>query len=81
MERNQILSQLQDIFNTVFLDDVKVSPELSAGDVDEWDSLTHITLVVAVEKAFQVKFRTGEVEATRNVGEFADLIQRRIGEK
>ena len=54
-----------------------VKPELSAKDVPEWDSLMHISLLVSVEKAFLVRFRVGEVEATRNVGEFADLILKR----
>jgi len=45
--------------------------------VPEWDSLIHISLLVAVEKAFGVRLRVGEVEATTNVGEFADLILRR----
>jgi len=48
--------------------------------VPEWDSLIHITLLVAVERAFKVRFRVGEVEATTNVGEFADLIVRRTTE-
>ena len=43
----------------------------------EWDSLTHISLMVAVEKAFGVRFRVGEVENTQNVGEFANLILKR----
>jgi len=57
---------------------VKLTPQLSAQDVEEWDSLTQISLMVAVEKEFNVRFRVGEVEATKNVGEFADLIARRV---
>jgi acyl carrier protein len=54
---------------------------LSAEDVEEWDSLLQISIVVAIEKEFGVRFRVGEVEATRNVGEFADLILRRLVER
>jgi len=49
-------------------------------DVPEWDSLLHISLMLAVESAFKIRFRVGEVEATRNVGDLADLIIKRIEE-
>jgi acyl carrier protein len=80
MTRTEILDKMQAVFNDVFLEDVKVTPELSADDVEEWDSLLQITLVLGVEKAFNVRFRVGEVEATKNLGDFADLIQRRMSE-
>jgi acyl carrier protein len=81
MNHEQILGGLQQVFDNVFVQPPIVTPELSANDVEEWDSLSHISLVVAVEKHFGVKFRVGEVEATRNVGEFADLIARRLSER
>lgn len=74
----EVLKRLQSIFDELFLDEVIVTPELSARDVEEWDSLLHISLVVAVEEAFDVKFRVGEVEATKTVGDFADLIVQRM---
>ncbi|MEG9434852.1 acyl carrier protein [Edaphobacter sp. HDX4] len=80
MTQTEILAKMQTVFDDVFLDDVKVTPELSADDVEEWDSLLQISLVLGVEKAFNVRFRVGEVEATKNLGEFADLIQRRMSE-
>ena len=80
MTRIEILDKMQTVFNDVFLEDVKVTSELSADDVEEWDSLLQITLVLGVEKAFNVRFRVGEVEATKNLGDFADLIQRRMSE-
>lgn len=80
MNQTEILAKMQTVFDDVFLDDVKVTPELSADDVEEWDSLLQISLVLGVEKAFNVRFRVGEVEATKNLGEFADLIQRRMAE-
>jgi acyl carrier protein len=72
---------LQAIFDDLFLEPVSLTPALTAKDVPEWDSLMHISLVVAVEKAFGVRFRVGEVETTRNVGEFADLILKRTQER
>lgn len=80
VDRDQVLAELQTVFDSIFLDPVTVTPELSAKDVPEWDSLLQVSLVVAVERHFQVRFRVGEVEATSNVGEFAALIARRSNE-
>jgi len=78
MTQAQVIEKLQHIFDDVFVAPVTVTPELSANDVDEWDSLTHISLMVAVEKAFNVRFRVGEVEATENLGQLATLIANRL---
>jgi acyl carrier protein len=79
LEETEVLSRMQLIFDELFLDEVIVTPELSAADVEEWDSLLHISLVVTVEEIFGIKFRVGEVEATRNIGEFIRLILVRFG--
>ena len=81
MNQAEVIAKLQTIFDDLFLEPVSLTPVLSAKDVPEWDSLTHISLLVAVEKAFSVRFRVGEVEGARNVGEFADLILRRMQER
>jgi acyl carrier protein len=81
MTQAQVLERLQPIFDELFLAAPTVTAELTAHDVEEWDSLTQITLVVTVEKAFGVRFRVGEVEGTKNVGEFADLIVKRSRER
>ncbi len=80
MNQSEVIARLQTIFDTVFLEPVVLTPTISARDVPEWDSLTHISLLVAVEKAFSVRFRVGEVETAKNVGEFADLIVKRMQE-
>jgi acyl carrier protein len=77
MNQTEVIAKLQIIFDTVFLEPVVLTPAISAKDVPEWDSLTHISLMVAVEKAFGVRFRVGEVETAKNIGEFADLIRKR----
>ena len=77
MNQADIIAKLQTVFDAVFLEPVVLTPAISAKDVPEWDSLTHISLMVAVEKTFGVRFRVGEVENARNVGEFADLILKR----
>ena len=80
MNQAEVIAQLQTIFDTVFLEPVVLTPQISAADVPEWDSLTHISLMVAVEKSFGVRFRVGEVENAKNVGDFADLILKRKSE-
>lgn len=78
MTETEIIARLQTIFDDIFLDPPKLTPELSAKDVPEWDSLLQISLMLAVEKAFAIRFRVGEVERTKNIGEFAKLIEKRI---
>jgi acyl carrier protein len=81
INKAEILDRLQQVFDKVFLDPVVVTAELSAKDVAEWDSLLHISLVMAVEREFGIRFRVGQVEATKNVGDFADLIGKRLTDK
>jgi acyl carrier protein len=76
MDQSEIYQKLAGIFQNVFDDDsIRVRPELTADDVDEWDSLSHIRLVLTVEKAFGVKFSASEIGKLKNVGEFVDLIR------
>jgi acyl carrier protein len=81
MTQTEVIARLQLIVDDIFLDPPQLKPELTAKEVPEWDSLLQISILVATEKAFNVRFRVGEVEAAKNVGEFADLIVRRMGEK
>ncbi|CAN7196169.1 acyl carrier protein [Rhizobacter sp. LjRoot28] len=78
MNQDAIYEKLTAIFHDVFDDDsIVVTPELTADDVDEWDSLSHIRLVLAVEKKFGLKFSAAEVGRLKNVGEFVALISSR----
>lgn len=75
MSHDALYAKLTDIFHDVFDDEgIVVTPELTADDVDEWDSLSHIRLVLAIEKKFGLKFSAAEVGRLKNVGEFAALI-------
>jgi acyl carrier protein len=76
MTQSEVIARLQPIFDDLFMEKVELTPELTAHDVEEWDSLLQISIALAVEKHFGVRFRVGEVEATKNVGDFADLIAR-----
>jgi acyl carrier protein len=76
MEASSIYDQLTGIFRDVFDDeDLVVTPEMTAADVEEWDSLNHIKLVLSVEKNFGLRFSAAEVGSLVNVGEFVNLIQ------
>jgi len=77
MEIDTVYTMLGDVFGSVFEEPVTLSPELSAEDVEEWDSLTHLRLMLTVEKVFKVKFSAAEVGRLKNVGELAQLIQTR----
>jgi acyl carrier protein len=79
MDEQQIYARLADIFADVFDEDsITLTPQLSAKDVDDWDSLTHIRLILTVEKAFQIKCSTAEIGNLENVGDLVTLIQKRV---
>jgi len=72
------LDRVNEVFRNVFEDDeLVVDAGTTASDVEGWDSLMHVTLIVALEKAFSVKFKSSEVAALENVGELVTLIERR----
>jgi acyl carrier protein len=78
MDQTDIYSRLTTIFEDVFDEDsMKLTPELSAKDVDGWDSLTHIRLILTIEKAFKIKFSTSEIGKLENVGGLVSLIEAR----
>lgn len=78
MDKPQIFEKLNEIFQDVFDDDsVTVTEKTTADDIEDWDSLTHITLISAVEKAFKMRFKMGEVVTMKNVGEMVDIISQR----
>jgi len=74
-----ILEQLKDIFIDVLEnDDIVLTDATKAADIDEWDSLNHIQLVVAVEKHFKIRFTSKEIQSWKNVGELVNSISQKI---
>lgn len=75
MNKAEIFTKLTDIFRDVFDDEsIILTESTTAADIEDWDSLTHITLLSAVEEEFEVKFGMKAVQNLKNVGELADLI-------
>jgi acyl carrier protein len=74
------LARLNEIFREVFEDDdLVVNHQTSAHDVEGWDSLMHVTLIVNVERAFGIRLRSAEVAGLKDVGELLDLIESHAG--
>ena len=76
MNKNNIKEKLQSVFVDVFDDeDLRISNSTNSDDIEEWDSLNHIALVLSIEKCFNIRFMTGEVISLKNVGEMIQLLE------
>ena len=74
---NNIWNELNSVFQDVFDDNkLQISHEMTAADIDAWDSVNHISLVIAIEDHFHVRLSTAEVAQLKNVGEMASLLER-----
>jgi acyl carrier protein len=79
MNKKDVMDKLTETIRMVFENDtIEIKESTTADDVDEWDSLTHISLIEEIEKVFKVKFALGELMKLQNVGQMADLIQKKI---
>ncbi len=75
----EIYDRLNNVFRDIFDDDsIVVTPETTSDDIEDWDSLEHINLVVAVEQEFGMKFNMNEVTTMKNVGEMVEIIKSRM---
>lgn len=82
MSRKEIFEKITLIFREEFDDDsLVIVDETNAEDIEDWDSLAHVELVMEMEKTFGLKFNIKEVGKLANVGEMADLIERKLSEK
>lgn len=77
-DRNTVKAELEKIMQEVFDDDeIEITEEMTADDVEEWDSLSHISLIVAIEKKFSIKLNPAEIGKLENVGQMVDVITAR----
>jgi acyl carrier protein len=79
MNQSEIIARMPEIFDEVFEYEGALSPATTAEDVEEWDSLGHIRLMLAVEKEFGIRFQPSEVIGLKNLGELADLVATKAG--
>jgi acyl carrier protein len=76
MVSSGIFSSVKSIMADVFdIDDTGITLDTSAKDIEEWDSLSHIRLIVAVERKFKIKFKNSEIESLQRVGDLVALIE------
>ena len=80
MTRENVFEKLNEVFRDVFDDEeIVLTEETTSEDIEDWDSLEHINLIVAVEQCFGIKFSMGEVTGMKNVGAMVDIILARSG--
>jgi acyl carrier protein len=79
MINTEILNTITSIMREVLeLPTLEVTTETSAADVDEWDSMTHIQIIAAIEAKYKVRFALGELQALKNVGDMIGLIEKKL---
>ena len=79
MNRSEINEKLNKVFAEVFDDDTLiVTEETSSSDIEEWDSLTHLTLIATIEEEFSIQFSMSEIAGFKNVGEMMTAIERHL---
>jgi acyl carrier protein len=80
MQPQAIYPQLNEIFRDTFDDDtIDLTPNTTAHDIKDWDSVNHINLIVAIEEQFHIKLKTAELESLKDVGEMVRLISLKTG--
>lgn len=75
----EIIEELQEIFRGIFDDEeLVISRDTTAEDIEDWDSLTHMQLITEIEKKFGIKFTTAEIVKASDLGEFIDIIEEKL---
>ena len=82
MSREEIMEKVNEIFRDVFDDDsLIITDSTNSDDIEDWDSLEHISLIISMEKEFDLKFDIKEVNKLENVGQMVDMIKEKLDEK
>lgn len=79
MSRHEILAQLTGIFRDE-LDNpgIQLTEQTTANDVEEWDSLSHLQLIVRIEKSLKIRFKSTEIQSWQNIGQMIDSIEQKL---
>ena len=79
MTEEQILNEMQTIFRDIFDDEtIELKRETNANSIEDWDSLSHIRLIAAIEKNFKIKFNFRELQDLDAVGDMVELIEKKL---
>lgn len=79
MSRDEIKNKVEDIFKDVFANtDIKLSDSMTSEEIECWDSLTHLQLIMKIEQDFNMKFTTAQIRDTKDVGRLLDIIQENV---
>jgi acyl carrier protein len=74
-----VLDRLNRVFRDVLENDfIILNPSTTAADIEEWDSLSHVQIILAVEQEFKLRLRAGEISSLENVGAFVALLERKL---
>jgi len=80
MSPSSTLEQVRQVMEDVFdIDDLVITPATTAEDIEEWDSLSHIRLIVALERRLKIRFKNSELEGLMNVGDLVSVIDQKLG--
>lgn len=80
MDRNEIIEKLTAIFHEIFNDKtIVLRDDMTASDVENWDSLTHMFMITKVEEVFGIKFKLRELNKLKNVGDLCNTIAEKLG--
>lgn len=79
LSTNELIRESEIVFRDVLDNEtITLTDETTADDIEEWDSLSHIQLIVAIEKRFKIRFQTSEITSYKNVGELCQGIQKKL---
>jgi acyl carrier protein len=78
MTREELFQGMEEVFEEVLGRQVTLRDETTAADVEGWDSVVHVTLILASERKFDLRFESSEIASAANVGEFVTLIQTKL---
>ena len=79
MTKNSVLLKLTNIFREIFNDrEIVINSKMTAQDIDNWDSLTHMLLISKIEEEFEIKFKLKELNNLNNVGNLVEIINEKI---